>query len=529
LDVAPDGRFVVAGGRKGEVLLLHVDERRLGPLWPGLSETERPFPPASGTAAVQFAEGGSFVRAFFTDGRLVTWRIADRKIVSHLLLGFEASSARFSPQGDRLLVTDLRGDFTVLDAASGVVLARISPDRPAVGAAVAFSPDGRKFAAAKVSRGLVVYDVDTLEARRFPDAAGERAVEFSRDGSQIVCLGQAMSLVDLTTSRVSVLEPLNYLRALAAVEQGAFWGLSSKDSYTEEIDPSIVELSIDPYKTVRTLELARLGGATAVSPDGRIVVSLSDAVEVRDTATGALLHGYRNQAALEAHSPLAVSADGSMFFEGLQILRARRSSDGLPVWTLGQGPWRNLVTSPDGESLFAQCDSGWRRLDPATGATLVSYPGVLDIVPVGSMPFIVTRTQSSVELRLLNGVIVRNILRDEQGGPLSVTHDGKTLIVGSSGFVQAYRIVDGALVASVAVPGAEGIQDVAVLQDGDRVAVVPWHPERLMDHVVVSLSEGRVVAQYEAPKSWGRNRVWATTTGYLFWNGLDWVSARTPR
>lgn len=189
LEFLPDGSQFLSGGNDRSVRRWQLEVQ---PRW-----NLQPRAPAGSMVALLLPGGRHYLTAESRAGLVQLFRLGDGREIARMMgqtniLGDDLwvspedhlFGARYLP-GGRVEVGRLQppGDLFELSETNWVQY------ESRLGAAVAFSPDGRKLAVCDPSNGLRVWD---LEQRRrlsdFPEVIAPRVVQFSPDGSRLVAL-----------------------------------------------------------------------------------------------------------------------------------------------------------------------------------------------------------------------------------------------------------------------------------------------------------------------------------------------------
>lgn len=166
---SPDGKRLAAapmtGDDAGHLYLLDVASKaKLSSRKPSAGESQRQWP--------LFSPDGRLLAVHESAGRINrggTIRLLDASNLEELA-AFDSEGAypfrefKFTPDGRRLIATDYRGKVTVWDVAARRVAWSYSTGAETVGQAIAFSPDGRRFAVMGQSVSLAQW-----RASRDPD------------------------------------------------------------------------------------------------------------------------------------------------------------------------------------------------------------------------------------------------------------------------------------------------------------------------------------------------------------------------
>ncbi|MFH1749127.1 MAG: serine/threonine-protein kinase [Planctomycetota bacterium] len=386
LAFAPNGRFVAAGGHRGDL--------KLWDLVAGRHVADLPGHTASITG-VHFSPDSRFLVSVCIDGIANVWEVESHATVTTIRDahgGFH--SARYSPDGRYLLTGSGDCSIKLWDPLTGECVRTLAEHDAGV-RCLQFSRDGSLLASSsddgiiKLWRGLLGPSIATLKGhRRYVLLA------FSRDGQKLASGGQdkIIRIWDLSTYECTrTLNPSNgSVRLLHFIDDGrllvgGWWRVDLWDISTAEYEnllPQGVDgaemnadgrllahaASDDLYggHAVRVSEVESQGGLlrlddsgrgpVAVSLDGRVIAASGGEGQIQlwATATGRLL------ATLAGHP----SYGASCHFDPTGTLLATCGSDHVvKLWDLSTGrevnsfdghhraTHRSLSFSPDGESM----------------------------------------------------------------------------------------------------------------------------------------------------------------------------------
>jgi WD40 repeat protein len=197
------------------------------------------------------------------------------------------SRVSFSPDGTRIVL--VRGDgLKVWDATTYTLIRDFDPstalghDIEAV--RVAFSPDGRRAAAATLNRGVVVWDLETFEPRRLEGhTSNVLGVAFSPDGTRLASAGLdgTVRVWDAATGEqvLSLKGHTNGVLSVAYSPDGSHLVTAGHDRKV-----MVWDANTDP----EALTIRGAWGRVALSPDGSQLTSLirGAGVATFDVTTG---------------------------------------------------------------------------------------------------------------------------------------------------------------------------------------------------------------------------------------------------
>jgi WD40 repeat protein len=315
-----------------EILTAWIEQGAIGPdgETPLKRELRTPtIEPVSGVAApitaVAFSPSGS-LRAVARHGAVTILDETDRVVATlHRELN-KVNSIQFSRDGSRVLVasglTGAYGNAAIYDVATGELQSELVGHRDVIYAAT-FSPDESQIATAGYDREIILWDAKSGEpVRSFIGHNGAIFdLAFSPDGNVLVsaCADETVKVWNVHTGeRLDTLsQPEGEVFATAITPDGKYilagsadnrlriWQLQSTDR--PRINPIVATRFVDETPLVNF----------AMTPDGRAVVVLSEAGNLKVIKTS----DWNQTAALEplgeTGSDLAISADGARVFVSL--------------------------------------------------------------------------------------------------------------------------------------------------------------------------------------------------------------------
>lgn len=333
-------------------------------------------------------------------------------------------TARFSPDGQRVITAHDDNAARVWDAASGRLLVTLIGHTDWISSA-AFSPDGRKVVTASLDRTARVWDANS--GQLLVVLAGHRnsvhLAMFSPDGGRVVSIGAGelprlwdptsgqllMTLADnMKSVNSAAFSPDGRRMVTVSYDKTArVWDVNSSQllvaliGHTNRVTAAAFSPDGQRIVTASTDKTARVWDATSgqllvtlvshtdlvnsaeFSPDGRWVVTASGdkTARVWDTTSGQLL------ADLTGHTYPVTSATFSP--DGRRVLSTSNDKTAR-VWDANSGQLlatlvghRQIVTSaafsPDGQQVVtASTDDGARMWDVAVNRSLTSLAGRTD-------------------------------------------------------------------------------------------------------------------------------------------------------
>ncbi|PWU14499.1 MAG: hypothetical protein C5B50_17160 [Verrucomicrobia bacterium] len=387
-DAVGDARFSPDGTR-----LLTISVRKNLELWDW--QTGHPLGPQMkhefAITQALFTTNGDRIITASLDGIVRVWDTAKGQVIARLHHPAAPNSVALSPDS-RWLATGCDDSYVrVWDIAHEHLAMSVLPQGAEV-LAVAFSPDGKRVAAAGVGGLLRLWELRSREAPAVtfaePDAVW---ADFSPDGAKVATAGRHFD----TAARVwdaSTGAPLTpWLRHEDALRFAEFSPDGSRIlTYGEENLALIWDVRTGQQATSPLEHPKRLFDA-AWSPDGRRVLTAcaDGAGYLWDAATGKRLFTLQHSNEVRA---VTFSADGKLMATGSRDRTARiwDVATGRPVsWPLPQtAPVHRLRFSPDDLRLVTSCyredvtHSEAELWDVATGKLLGTMPNRDDLMMI---------------------------------------------------------------------------------------------------------------------------------------------------
>ena len=478
LALSDDGRAMLIGGRSGAVL------------WRAHDHLFRVAGTTTPTVGCASSAAGSIVFTSAEDGSGTVWSAAGDRVLKRVSNVFAAA---LSPDGHRLVTTDISGDVRVYDLVHHS--ARTLQSHGAIEDVAAFSTDGSAVAVGGSDGTAWVWRAAGGPGVALRGSTGNvSAVAFSPDGRSLLSTDGSGIAHTWALRAAPVPLRVSYTHSsaahVAAIALAGAGGVavtagqtvwSSSTSTGRTACPAGAPCDREPE--LQTELLSALAGANstaiAVNPSGGEIavgsehgsVSIFDARTARRAASLTTVGGYIDQ--------LEFSPDGARLAASGQLGKAVliNPTNGQVVASLARGDSNvNAVGfTPDGRIVTADSDGSvwlWDRSGHLVRRVAALRSDILAIAvdPSGGMVAVGINSQIDV-LRLSDGHVMARL--DTNGGPITaLAYVGRTGLLASGGIDRRVTVWDprtGEQAQSFTVPSS--VTGLAVSQSRRIIAV----------------------------------------------------------
>jgi WD40 repeat protein len=398
-----------------------------------------------------FSADGNFLVSWSNDGPSIRfWDAATGQEVRRIVCTNQAPfrSVALAADNKSLAVVGSKGVTLVLDAETAAVRLRLQAHSENLNPAfkVAFSPDGKTLAATDTFTAITVWDTGTgreiarLAAKGTKGARGGGDLVFSPDGKYVTGLGGHKW--EVTTGQHFPAPDSNthdsWVRAdsadgrLTAVFLG---GLELRDRATGKV--------IHDFLGTQYYGASNRPSVLEFSPDGSVLaaLSMSRALRLFDVASGKLLREFPKQL---GSMPLSLA-----FSPDSKTLAFVRDRSKIVLWDVAGGKYRAegtghyddfqaLALSPDGRFLAVKPNGAALRLWDTTTCKPVAYD-VEDVPDHGGFAFmpdgntLASWGRNAMHFwEMPSGKHWRKPWRKEAPGPIAFSPNGKVMATGSN-------------------------------------------------------------------------------------------------
>ena len=472
--LSPDGRYVLSGGRDGNLKLWSLESGR---------EIRTMTGHLAAVNTVTFSGDNQWILSGSSDSTLRLWDPVDGRMV-RVFQGHQSVvlAAVFSPDGRYALSGGLDRLVKLWEVSTGRELLSLKGHTDSV-TTVAFSPDGRTLLSGGDDGALRLWDAGSgHEIRTFSGhTAGVTCGVYSRDGQYILSGGWDGSLRVWEAAGGSEVKTINAGTMVIAVA----FSPDGRQVYSGGLDRAVTMWEVSSGQAVRNF-IGHTDQVTSVAVDGdggRLLSGSWDStLKLWDTSTGREIRSFRglgqevDSVSLQPGGNMAVSggaggaarlwdlASGrgvqplddrqehinAVVFspDGRQVLSAGRDGS-LKLWDVETGEVRQTLTghlgsveaavfTPDGRQVVSgSLDRTVKLWDVQDGREIKTYEGFSDSVDVLALSpdgqFILTEAGPQFKMwELATGREVRTFAGHGPGvEALAFSPDGKLILSGS--------------------------------------------------------------------------------------------------
>jgi WD40 repeat protein len=382
-----------------------------------------------------------------------------------LLSTSSALTNEFGPDDPTLDISSLLpNQVVVYDAITGEqVTSFIHTEEDEDVNAVAFHPDGQRFATLTHAGNVYVWDIESGERL----AAGKTTydptwiLKFTPDGEQMLIMGEdalSLALLDVETGDEVQKIPGDHL---SLSSQMIDFTPDGQRFLSPLSDGEALFIDLGPPRELDNILLVDSGGSRSVfNSDHTLVASVGDVgqVNIRDLATGELLwegQGHDKWAGGKDFSPNgALLASGSD--DGTIAIWDVDTGEMLNKWTASETWVNTLQFSPDGSQLaMADDDGAFKVYEPLSGELILSgkHEGFImkiDFGPNGELA-VPNRGDQTVEIWDPATGELKRVLQSESIGPLRAVFDpdGEWLGANQGSTVEVFDLETGEIMTSI--------------------------------------------------------------------------------
>ena len=385
--VSPDGRRIAVASQEADNLVQIFDADTGQPAGPPLRGHEKHV------QSIAYSPDGDRIATASNDKTIRIWDAHTGQPIGAPLRGHEdvVNGVAYSPDGHRIATASNDKTIRIWDAHTGQPIG--APLREDVEMqSIAFSPDGHRLVSGDRNGLAQRWDLDTGQRLGEPLSTGQRAigatVAFSPDGQRIAVAGGIDSAVHLFDAQSGV--PTGQLSGHTSTVNGVAF---SRDGHTIATGSDDRTVRLWDAHTLQPLGQPLTGhqnavGPIAFSPDGKRVVSgaMDDTVRVWDTLNGRPLTGHQDAVTRVAFSPDGKRIASASSDKTVRLWDAQtHQSVGAPL--TGHEDWILCVAfSPDGRRIASASIDKTVRIWDAVTLTPVGQPLRQD-APVNTVAF----------------------------------------------------------------------------------------------------------------------------------------------